>query len=116
MAASWACHAPFSLKVQFIIKSGRGRPIRMPRPQSSGLKKPTIRPLNEVLLVYVLFLVHSKIDEIRKKYFRCTIASDRICSSWFNYSALACLACKKPCPLHPYKIPNQLESISGMIN
>ena len=51
----------------------------MPRPQSSEFKKPTIRPFNEVLLVFVLFLVLSKIDEIRNLYFRCMIARARIC-------------------------------------
>ena len=34
---------PLLLKSTFFTKSGRGRPIIMPRPQSSGFKKPTIR-------------------------------------------------------------------------
>ena len=35
---------------------------------------------NEVLFVYVLFLVLSKIDEIRNQYLWCAIASACICS------------------------------------
>ena len=34
---------PLLLKSAFFTKSGRGRPIIMPRPQSSGFKMPTIR-------------------------------------------------------------------------
>ena len=34
---------PLLLKSEFFTKSGRGRPIIMPRPQSSGFKMPTIR-------------------------------------------------------------------------
>ena len=48
--------------------SGRGRPIKMPRPQSSGLRSPLSDFTNEVLLLFVLFLVLSKIDEIRNQY------------------------------------------------
>ena len=35
----------------------------------------------EVLFVFVLFLVPSKIDEMRDQYLRCTIASARNCTS-----------------------------------
>ena len=35
---------PLLLKSEFFTKSGRGRPIIMPRPQSSGFRKPTNRP------------------------------------------------------------------------
>ena len=34
---------PFFLKSTFFTKSGLGRPIIMPHPQSSGFKMPTIR-------------------------------------------------------------------------
>ena len=34
---------PLLLKSTFFTKSGRGRPIIMPRPQSSGFKMSTIR-------------------------------------------------------------------------
>ena len=34
---------PLLLKSTFFTKSGRGRPITKPRPQSSGFKMPTIR-------------------------------------------------------------------------
>ena len=34
---------PLFLKSTFFTKSGRGRPITKPRPQSSGFKMPTIR-------------------------------------------------------------------------
>ena len=34
---------PLLLKSQFFTKSGRGRPMIMPRPQSSGCKLPTNR-------------------------------------------------------------------------
>ena len=34
---------PLLLKSAFFTKSGRGRPMIMPRPQSSGFKMPTIR-------------------------------------------------------------------------
>jgi len=34
---------PLLLKSEFFTKSGRGRPIIMPCPQSSGLKMPIIR-------------------------------------------------------------------------
>ena len=34
---------PLLLKSEFFTKSGRGRPITKPRPQSSGFKMPTIR-------------------------------------------------------------------------
>ena len=34
---------PLLLKSEFFTKSGRGRPIIMPRPKSSGFKMPTIR-------------------------------------------------------------------------
>ena len=34
---------PLLLKSTFFTKSGRGRPIIMPRPQSSGFEMPTIR-------------------------------------------------------------------------
>ena len=34
---------PLLLKSAFFTKSGRGRPIIMPRPQSSGFKMSTIR-------------------------------------------------------------------------
>ena len=35
---------PLLLKSEFFTKSGRGRPITKPCPQSSRFKKPTIRP------------------------------------------------------------------------
>ena len=35
---------PLLLKSTFFTRSGRGRPITMPRPQSSGFIKFTIRP------------------------------------------------------------------------
>ena len=35
---------PLLLKSEFFTKSGRGRPMIMPRPQSSGFKMSTIRP------------------------------------------------------------------------
>ena len=34
---------PLLLKGEFFTKSGRGKPITKPRPQSSGFKMPTIR-------------------------------------------------------------------------
>ena len=34
---------PLLLKSEFFTKSGRGRPMIMPRPQSSGFKMSTIR-------------------------------------------------------------------------
>ena len=34
---------PLLLKSEFFTKSGRGRPIIMPRPKSSGFKMPIIR-------------------------------------------------------------------------
>ena len=34
---------PLLLKSTFFTKSGHGRPITKPRPQSSGFKKPIIR-------------------------------------------------------------------------
>ena len=34
---------PLLLKNTFFTKSGRGRPITKPRPQSSGFRMPTIR-------------------------------------------------------------------------
>ena len=34
---------PLLLKSTFFTKSGHGRPITKPRPQSSGFKMPTIR-------------------------------------------------------------------------
>ena len=34
---------PLLLKSTFCTKSGRGRPITKPRPQSSGFEMPTIR-------------------------------------------------------------------------
>ena len=34
---------PLFLKSEFFTKSGHGRPITKPRPQSSGYKMPTIR-------------------------------------------------------------------------
>ena len=52
---------PLLLKSEFFTKSGHGRPITKPRPQSSGFKMPTLS--NEVLLVFLLFLVLSKFDE-----------------------------------------------------
>jgi len=54
----------------------------MPHPQSSGFKKPTIRPFKQgIVVVFVLFLVLSKIDEIRNQYLRCAIASAHNCIS-----------------------------------
>ena len=35
--------SPLLLKSTFFTKSGRGRPITKPRPQSTGFKMPTIR-------------------------------------------------------------------------
>ena len=39
-----------------ISKSGRGRPIRMPRPQSSGFKKLTIRPFKWDIVCFCTIL------------------------------------------------------------
>ena len=54
---------PLLLKSTFFTKSGRGKPITKPRPKSSGFKMPHSGLSNEVLLVFLLFLVLSKIDE-----------------------------------------------------
>ena len=48
-------------------------------PNLQDLRSPLSDLSNEVLFVFVLFLVLSKIDEIRNQYLRCTIASARIC-------------------------------------
>ena len=57
VASPWCCHAPVLHKFYCPL---------------SGLSK-------KVLLVFLLFLVLSKIDEIKNQYLRCVIARARIC-------------------------------------
>ena len=47
---------PFLLKSDFFTKSGRGRPIIMPRPQSSGFRMPTIRAFNKGIACFSTIL------------------------------------------------------------
>ena len=56
---------PLLLKSTFFTKSGRGRPITKPRPQSSGFKMPIIRAF--------------KLNENQNQQFRCVIAIEHIC-------------------------------------
>ena len=70
---------PLLLKSTFFIKSGRGRPIIMPPPNLQALRCVQSGLSNEVLLVFLLFLVLSKIDENQNQHFRCVIAIERIC-------------------------------------
>ena len=54
---------PLLLKSEFFTKSGRGRPMIMPLPKSSGFRMSTIRAFKYKWLVFLLFLVISKFDE-----------------------------------------------------
>ena len=54
---------PLLPKSTFFTKSGRGRPITKPRPQSSGLKCLQSGLSKKVLVVFLLFLVLSKFNE-----------------------------------------------------
>ena len=47
---------PFLLKSEFFTKSGRGRPIMMPRPQSSGFTMPTIRAFKKGIACFFTIL------------------------------------------------------------
>ena len=47
---------PLLLKSEFFTKSGRGRPIIMPRPQSSGIKMPTIRAFKKGIACFSTIL------------------------------------------------------------
>ena len=47
---------PLLLKSEFFTKSGRGRPIIMPRPQSSGFKMPTIRAFKKGIACFSTIL------------------------------------------------------------
>ena len=44
------------LKSAFFTKSGRGRPIIMPRPQSSGFKMPIIRAFKKGIVCFCTIL------------------------------------------------------------
>ena len=48
-------------------------------PNLQDLKSSLSDLSNEVLFVFVLFFVFSKIDEIQNQYLRCVIARSRIC-------------------------------------
>ena len=54
---------PLLLKATFLIKSGRGRPITKPPPNLQDLRCLQSGLSNEVLLVFLPFLVLSKFDE-----------------------------------------------------
>ena len=47
---------PLLLKSEFFTKSGRGRPIIMPHPQSSGFKMPTIRAFKKGIACFSTIL------------------------------------------------------------
>ena len=47
---------PLLLKSTFFTKSGRGRPITKPRPQSSGFKMPTIRAFKKGIACFSTIL------------------------------------------------------------
>ena len=47
---------PFLLKSEDFTKSGRDRPIIMPRPQSSGFKMPTIRAFKKGIACFSTIL------------------------------------------------------------
>ena len=47
---------PLLLKSEFFTKSGRGRPIIMPRPQSSGFKMPIIRAFKKGIACFSTIL------------------------------------------------------------
>ena len=47
---------PLLLKSEFFSKSGRGRPIIMPRPQSSGFKMPIIRAFKKGIACFSTIL------------------------------------------------------------
>ena len=47
---------PLLLKSTFFTKSGRGRPMIMPRPQSSGFKMPTIRAFKKGIVCFSTIL------------------------------------------------------------
>ena len=47
---------PLLLKSEFFTKSGRGRPIIMPRPQSSGFKMFTIRAFKKGIACFSTIL------------------------------------------------------------
>ena len=47
---------PLFLKSDFFTKSGRGRPIIIPRPQSSGFKMPTIRAFKKGIVCFSTIL------------------------------------------------------------
>ena len=47
---------PLLLKSEFFTKSGGGRPIIMPRPQSSGFKMPKIRAFKKGIVCFSTIL------------------------------------------------------------
>ena len=47
---------PLLLKSEFFTKSGRGRPIIMPRPKSSGFRMPTIRAFKKGIACFSTIL------------------------------------------------------------
>ena len=47
---------PLLLKSEFFTKSGRGRPMIMPRPQSSGFKMPVIRAFQKGIACFSIIL------------------------------------------------------------
>ena len=47
---------PLLLKSEFFTKSGRGRPIVMPHPQSSGFKMPTTRAFKKGIACFSTIL------------------------------------------------------------
>ena len=47
---------PLHLKSTFFTKSGRGRPITKPHPQSSGFKMPTIRAFKKGIVCFSIIL------------------------------------------------------------
>ena len=69
MAGQWECHAP--------------------NLQDLGSPLPDLS--NQVLFVFVLFLVLSKIDEIQNQYLRCVISRARNCNYKLTHSIIGIL-------------------------